>query len=151
MPEARIARLEACFARLDALITAAAEARKDWKIEVERRLDELNGHAKQAEHDRDELLSKETYEGRHGELAKSVTHLGERLDMALRQHERDDDARHKEDGNRIHAIEEFVTGEKASVETRREATVRSRWVFGAIITIANLLLYLFLHFTVGLK
>lgn len=149
--EARIARLEACFGRIDERLNSETDWRKDWKIEIERRLTELNGHAQRAEQERDHFLSKDTYEMRHAELATSAVRLGERIDLAMGQHERDDLLRHKDDDIRITTVENFMLAEKASVETRREATSRSRWVFGAIVTIANLILYLFLHFAIGVK
>lgn len=149
--ETRIARLESCVARLEERLTAFAETRKDWKAEIERRLLELNGHAERSEREREHFISKETYEMRHNELASTTDRLRERIDLAMAAHERDDLVRHKDDGTRLKVVEDFMLAEKASVETRREATARSRWVFGAIITIANLVLYLFLHFAVGVK
>ena len=154
--------MESCYARLEERANADSDARKDWKSEVERRLLELNHFAQRALAERDMFLTKEAYEARHAdttlraeqssrELNTAIGTLSTRVETRMVDHEREDIQRHRDDGVRITACENFKLREEAGIETRREATTRSRWVFGAVITVANLLLYLFLHFAVGVK
>lgn len=161
-PETRIARLESCIARLEERITADRDNREQWRAETLRRLDELNHHAARADAKDAMYLTKEIYEGRHTELGSKIEQnfreltnqisaVALRFDARITDHDKEDVIRHREDGARIKMLEDYKTKEEAAADSRREATVRSRWIFGAIITVANLFLYLFLHFTIGIR
>ncbi len=99
-PEARIARVESLFARLEERINAVVENRRDWKLEVERRLDENNRNAsklmEERAKDRAELATK-------GELESYVRELTSRMN----EHERDDVRKHESEEARVKSLEEY--------------------------------------------
>lgn len=141
--ETRIARLEACFARLEERATAQAESRKDWKAEVERRLYENNDNAKklmeERARDRAELVTLDLYNSRHQELKSNLDSwsreaeqrmeaLGLRFDNKLTQHDRDDTDYHDKTDRRLSAMEEFVSNLKGRF-----------WALGVAVTLISAL------------
>lgn len=120
-PEARIARLEACFARLEERINALTDDLKQWKTEMLRRLAENNENAKklmeERARDRAELVTMDLYNSRHQELKtisesayreinQKIDAMSIRIDQKLSDHERDDNAAHKEQDAEIGDIRE---------------------------------------------
>ncbi len=133
-PEARLARMEACYGRLEERINADRESRDVWRAEVLRRLEELNHHAARMDLERDRFLSKEMYESRHYELAQRMESNLREVASRAAEHERDDVRRHDADGKRIHDLEEF----KANTQGRL-------WAIGAIATALATLVQFVLH------
>lgn len=154
--ENRIGRLETNFARLDERLKATSEERKEYRGEVSRRLAELNNHSAKLEAEREFYLSKDTYDSRHREievnlenrareLATTLSNLSQRFETRLAEHDRDDQAQHREDSKRLKELEDYKTREEANIETRRDAMNRNRWIFGIVITVLNTVLWFLLH------
>lgn len=135
--EARIARLEACFGRLDERMNADRDSRKEWRDEVGRRLGELNNHSAELSAERSHFMPKETgeaqlaalqnlLEARSLEFAREGKGLLETLDRKLDAHEVVDDTSHRDHEQRMKTIEEWISNQKGR-----------QWAVGVAVTLGS--------------
>lgn len=142
-PEARLARLEACYARLEERSNAQLDQRRDWKAEVERRLNENNENARklmeERARDRAELVTQDLYNSRHSELksqvesswremAQKIDTLASKFDARMASHEQDDNGHHDRAVARLQTIEEFISNLKGRF-----------WALGVAVTLVSAL------------
>lgn len=152
-PEARLARLESCTARLEERINAIAEGQKEWKAETLRRLAENNENAKklmeERARDRAELVTLDVYNSRHQELKtlaesayremnQKIDTLALRVDQKMTEHDRDDARTHKDTNDRLDKISEEHIGPleqfKSNIQGRMTATATIAAALSALLT-----------------